>query len=413
MELKYLNILDKERYYQFNKLVFGEEGLKEELDKLVYENPFCRIEEECFYLEESGEMLSSILLTKRFQRIGKEIVRVGEFDLVGTHPKHRKIGLCNRLMEHAFKRMKDDGIYLCRLIGIPHFYERFEFEYAVPAYFYSYVNIGMESIKESKGVYSVECIEEFTDDILQQMINLYHEETEENFGSDYRSVKYMRYMIEVKGSSTDSIWYGIFEDKKLVGYAWIKEEKKQLTVKEVMVKNEEAAGSLCRKIYKDYNKTSIDNIGVRSPLNNRFAEYLYKRGASFKCTNQVFSGTWGEKFKILDLKKALNGIKDILQERLKNSKLEGVDGRYSIITQNDRATINIEGATLSICDEMGEKIEISIRNFTAAYTGYRGIDYYKDKTRYESKEAEELFNVLFPQGHPYIWTLDINDSLNE
>ncbi|MDZ7542825.1 hypothetical protein GNF83_16885 [Clostridium perfringens] len=82
MEIKFLKQEDKERYIKFNKLIFKGGRIEEEIDKLLFRNPFTKIEEDCFYIEESNEIISSLVVTKKVQKIGNNIVKVGEFDLV-------------------------------------------------------------------------------------------------------------------------------------------------------------------------------------------------------------------------------------------------------------------------------------------------------------------------------------------
>lgn len=42
--------------------------------------------------------------------MGKNKIKVGEFDIVGTHPDYRGKGYCSKLMEYSFKKMKEEGI---------------------------------------------------------------------------------------------------------------------------------------------------------------------------------------------------------------------------------------------------------------------------------------------------------------
>ncbi|WBW96721.1 GNAT family N-acetyltransferase [Oceanirhabdus sp. W0125-5] len=413
MKIKSLKQTDKERYLIFNKLVHGNQRLEEELDKLLYKNPFSKIEEDCFYIEECNQIISSVVVTKKNQRIGKNKIKVGEFDIVGTHQDYRGKGYCSKLMEYSFKKMKEEGIFLCRLIGIPNFYQQYGFEYAVPAYFYNYVNIDKELIKNCKSEYSVENVSEFSNKLLEKIIEIFDKETAYNFGSEVRSVEYLKYMIEEKALDRDSYWYVVSSGEDLMGYAWIKKEDSQLIIKEVAMRNETAAESLCLKIYEITNDKNYNKVGVRCPLNNSFAKYIYKKGGTFRCNNEIFHGTWGEMYKILDLKNALMGISGLLQERLKESKFNRISANYTIVTEKEIATLEIKEGVIKITDTIGIKVKIPMSVLTSIYTGYKSIEYYKDKIQYLNDEVEEVFKVLFPQGYPYIWTLDINDSLNE
>jgi len=413
MRVKYLKHEDKGRYLSFNKLVFDNEHLENELDKLMYRNPFSKVEEDCFYIEENEQIVSSLILTKKNHKVGNTIFQVGEYDIVGTHPDFRGKGYCRELMEYSFEAMKKDNIFLCRLIGIPNFYQQFGFEYSVPAYFYNYVNFNKEKLKNCKSEYSTKIIDVFSDDILLKMINIFTHASSENFGSELRSVEYLRYMIEEKTIEKGSIWYGIYDEDDLCGYAWLKTDKNMIVIKEVAVLNDTASESFCSELYNVIMGSNMTEIGIRSPLNNTFARYAYKKGATFSCNSELFEGTWGEMYKILDLKKALVGILDLLNERLKQSIYRDLNGCYSIVTENDKATLSIKDGIIKVTDDSGIEISIHSNIFTPIYTGYRSIEYYINEIDYPNNDVRQVFKTLFKKGYPYIWTLDINDSLNE
>ena len=413
MQIEMLKHEDKERYLSFNKLVFDNERLEDELEKLMYRNPFSKLEEDCFYIEEDGQIVSSLILTKKNAKVGRTKFKVGEYDIVGTDPNYRGKGYCRELMEYSFEVMKKNDIFLCRLIGIPDFYQQFGFEYAVPAYFYNYVNIKKDKIKNCKRVYSVEKISEFSDEILTKMIEIFQNETSDNFGSESRSVDYFRYMIEEKTFEKGSIWYGVYNKDDLMGYAWIKTNENMIVIKEVVILDDIGSESLCSKIFEMISDKEMTDIGIRIPLNNSFAKFVYSKGATFSCNNELFEGTWGEMYKILDLKKALIGILDILNDRLNKSKYNDFEGCLSIVCGCDKATLTIENGKIRITEEDGIEIAISMGNFTSVYTGYKPMEYYDNDISYPSNQIKLLFGTLFPKGHPYIWTLDINDSLNE
>lgn len=413
MQIKKMKYEDKERYLSFNKLVFDNEKLEEELEKLMYRNPFSKLDEDCFYIEEDEQIVSSLILTKKNSKVGKTKFKVGEYDIVGTHPDYRGKGYCRELMEYSFEEMKKNGVFLCRLIGIPDFYQQFGFEYSVPSYFYNYININKDKIKNCKRGYSVKKIIKFSDEILTKMINIFQHETSDNFGSESRSIEYFRYMIEEKTYEKGSAWYGIYKKDELMGYTWIKINKNIIIIKEVVVIDDIASESLCSELYEVIMDKDMNEIGIRSPLNNSFARFVYKKGATFSCNNELFEGTWGEMYKILDLKMALIGILDLLNERLKNSIYHNLNARYSIVNRDDKATLSIENGKIKITEESGIEISIPMSIFIPVYTGYKSIEYFNNEIDYSDDETKQVFNTLFPKGYPYIWTLDINDSLNE
>ncbi|RUS14575.1 GNAT domain-containing protein [Endogone sp. FLAS-F59071] len=53
-------------------------------------------------------------------------------ELVSSDPLYRKQGIIRNLFQIAHKRCDEEGIFVQRIMGIPHFYRRFGYEYATP-----------------------------------------------------------------------------------------------------------------------------------------------------------------------------------------------------------------------------------------------------------------------------------------
>jgi len=64
-------------------------------------------------------------------QVGDARLRVAEMGLVGTRPAHRGKGLMRMLMERFAKRLSGEGFDLAAIQGIPGFYHRFGYHYAV------------------------------------------------------------------------------------------------------------------------------------------------------------------------------------------------------------------------------------------------------------------------------------------
>lgn len=410
-QIKSFNKEDKERILQFNKLVHGEEDLTV-VNTLMFKNPFQGLNK-FVYIEDEGKIASMAGLLKHKQRFGNKEVEVGEIGLVGTHPEYRKKGLCSEIMNYWFDYMKEKRIPLCYLYGIANFYQQFGFEYAVPAHFSEYVTIEKELLKDIKGSYSIEEVKIEDDNLINEINEVYHKCTVENFCTESRALEYFKYRIKSTSVSNHK-WYVIKDENKIKGYGWFENCDEKLTIKEANIIDNDSAKTLCEFLYNLVKeKENITNIGVKSPLNNPFAKFLYKKGGKFSCVNEIFPGTWAGMYKIIDVQAALEILKESFQERLKESKFYNFKGDYKIVTEKEKVVICIDNSKVTISkeDRNCEAVKIPINILTSVYTGYKGIEYYEEEIGFSDERAKEIFKVLFPIGNPYIWDLEMSDEM--
>jgi len=416
-QIKFFSKEDKERIIEFNKIVH-DEGVVSTVNNIMFNNPFHSLQN-FVYLEEDGKILSMVGLLIHKQRFGENEVEVGEIALVGTHPDYRKKGLCSRLMNYWEDYMKDRRIPLSCLIGIPKFYQQFGYEYAVPAHFYPYVTIDKELLKNINGCMLIEEVkvdEELLpeqEEIIDQIKAIYDKGSKDNFCSDLRSIEYFKYRIKATSFGPHH-WYIVKNNEKVIGYFWVTQDDNGFMIREGNILEEEAGKSFCGFIYEHTkDKEKIINIRVKSPLNNSFSRYLYKRGGRFNCINEIYPGSWAGMYKIVDLKAAMEMLKDSFEERLKESRFYNYKGQYRIVTDIGEVVLLIDNSKIQICEEAENAINVNIplNILTSIFTGYRDINYYKDELSFHSEEGLQLFKVLFPLGNPYFWDLEMSDEL--
>ena len=81
---------------------------------------------------QSHEILSALcLITWHFDFDGVTL-KAGEVGIVGTHPDHRSQGLSSRLMARHRELLQSHAYDLSHIQGIPYFYRRYGYEYAIP-----------------------------------------------------------------------------------------------------------------------------------------------------------------------------------------------------------------------------------------------------------------------------------------
>ncbi|MBN1964567.1 MAG: GNAT family N-acetyltransferase, partial [Anaerolineae bacterium] len=94
---------------------------------------------DCFVIdaEDGGLAAHTMLIPRQFQ-IGVSTIPASEIGVVGTLETHRGRGYARALLTRALERMSARGDALGMILGIPNFYERWGYEYAVGLYLTSY-----------------------------------------------------------------------------------------------------------------------------------------------------------------------------------------------------------------------------------------------------------------------------------
>lgn len=425
-QIKFFNKEDKNKIIEFNKLVHGK-GIDILINNMMFKNPYVSLKDFA-YIDDNGKIAAMVGLLHHKQRFGNTEADAGEIAIVGTHPDYRNRGLCTRLINYWTDYMRKNKIPLSFLFGIADFYQQFGYEYAVPVHWYSYVNINKELLKDINGYYRVEKLEISEKmaaeqyEIIAEIKAIYDYGSRNNFCSKIRSARYFEYRVKSTCFGVHS-WYIVKKSKEVKGYFWVTEDEESFIIREANILDEEAGKSFCKFIYeKTKDKERINDIGMRAPLNNSFSRLLYKYGGSFKCNNEIFMGSWAGMYKIVDLKLAMEILKENFEERLKQSRFYNFTGNYRVMTETAEVIISINKGSIDVIGQTeyseGNKIsgkskdiKIPANILTSVYTGYRNIAYYKNKLKFEDINDFQLFNTLFPIEYPYIWDLEMSDEL--
>ncbi len=80
----------------------------------------------------SGRIVSALCLIPWTMRLEGVELRAGEMGIVGTEPEYRRRGLIRTLVGRFDRLLADQGFDLSHIQGIPGFYGRFGYQYAVP-----------------------------------------------------------------------------------------------------------------------------------------------------------------------------------------------------------------------------------------------------------------------------------------
>lgn len=125
---------DAPRLHAFFDGVFGDEAQVGLFAENLFRYHPC-VEGRSWYLaedRESGEIASACALIPWCWRMEGVPLKVAEMAIVGTGEKHRNRGLMRRLRTELMETVRDEGFDLVVIEGIPGFYDRLGFRYALP-----------------------------------------------------------------------------------------------------------------------------------------------------------------------------------------------------------------------------------------------------------------------------------------
>ena len=100
--------------------------------RLVIKHPDEGMESCRVVVTPDGTVASTATLLRETVRVGSVALPAGQVELVATNPSFERRGLVRSLMEDAHRRSAERGDAFQVMIGIPHFYRRFGYEYAMP-----------------------------------------------------------------------------------------------------------------------------------------------------------------------------------------------------------------------------------------------------------------------------------------
>ncbi len=303
-----------ERLLSFNVTVHQEESLKKYISRLYLQHPK-RDEIYWIYIEkkDSNKIVSSITLMPLEWNFNGIPIPICEMGLVGTLPEYRNrglMGIMNKLYENI---MRQEGYLLSVIRGIPYYYRRFGYEFAL--------NLDERILLNKSQVPSrkLEMIsfQKAAKQDLAFIKSIYNKEQERffvtnRFNSDNFMYKFMNddfddnflstFLIKIKGKPISYFSIGMSYDN--VAFS--------LIVPEV---NEESMIKILQCV-KTLNEEK-DQIVFHVNSDTKFAQYICSIGGKRDLG-------YGWQIRIPNIKEFLHAISPVLEQRIERSSYKGL-----------------------------------------------------------------------------------------
>jgi len=325
-----INVL--QRLLSFNLTVHQEESLKKYISRLFLEHPK-RDEIYWIYIEEndSNKIVSSITLMPLEWNFNKISIPICEMGLVGTLPKYRNrglMGIMNKLYEDI---MRQEGYLLSAIRGIPYYYRRFGYEFALNLDERVLLNNNQVPSRKLEKI----CFQKATKQDLTYIRSIYDKEQERffitnRFNSDTFMYKFMNddfddnflstFLIKIKGNPNSFFSIGMSYDN--VAFS--------LIVPEV---NEESMIKILQFV-KILNEEK-DQIIFHVNSDTKFAQYICSIGGKKDLG-------YGWQIRIPNIKEFLHAISSVLEQRIERSSYKGLSKDIIISDYRDIFTLRFK-----------------------------------------------------------------------
>ena len=380
---------------------------------------------DCFVIEgEHGEIAAHAMLIPRAIQIGVSTLPASEIGVVGTLETYRGCGYASALIEHALARMTERGDALGLIFGIPNFYERWGFEYAVGLYLTSYeseiaveqaLSAGKWDMHHSHhrrtaahlGMRGREVeVRRFYSSDLTGVMALYQAESVRGhylIARDQPTWDWQLQFLADIGRYDPDDFLVAEVDGELRAYVrvvsrgqinWFREnEAARFSIIESGGTDADATEALLGAVAQLAHDYGADRIGVFVHPESQMMRHVLAHGG----LRRDFTGAGF--LRLHDLSALADLLKPALEDRRLNSRFAGRGFQLILSTGDSTAAVQLgEGA-----EEV--RLEIPAVDLIRLVTGWFGIDDLPGD--YYSEPHKDVLRVLFPKREPRIGLADI------
>lgn len=359
-------------------------------------------------------------------RVGATTLPAGEIGLVGTLPDHRTHGHSRALMEGWLDTMREERIPLSFLIGIPGFYERWDYHYAAPDHVHAFLSISHDTLANSAEP-TGDVRDADPDRDVAAIVALLDQEQRGTPASPVLDEHLVRYFIE--RADVHGVSWRVVEDAtgRLAAVVRMKRwgegigPQEQGAVTLVAARDDRARAAIAA-ILLDHLRQGNGNqpeLSLCIAPHGPFARWLYQRGARRKSDRSIYPGGYAAMYRINDLHAVLEALRagwdeDLLVDRFADTAITIRVGR----DETQVATIRVAGDRIELHRGSGGVMVDAPPAVTVPWvTGWRSAADWIDGTSFPPlpgppvgpaepahlpSEVLGLLRELFPVRHPYI-----------
>ncbi len=381
---------------------------------------------DCFVIEgDNGEIAAHTMLVPRQMQFGHSVFQASEIGVVGTLETYRGRGYATALMERALERMTERGDALSVLFGIPNFYERWGYEYAVGLYLTSFessietelaLKAGkwdpshghLRRISNQLGIRNRDItVRPFDLNDLPDVMALYAEASALGHSSIARDEQtwawQLNYMADIGRADSSSFLVAEADDGSLLAYLrlvesapvnWFRDDSCRFSVIEFAGNDPDATEALLAQAASFARDYAAERIGLYVHPDSRLMTHALARGAALR------SFTGAGFLRLNDLSLTLEGLADTLKDRLDRSPYAGQAIRLQLSSERESGEVMLGSGKAEAVP-----LEAPAADLIRLFSGWFGISNL-DSGSHLTKQAP-LLQILFPRSDSKVAIADL------
>ncbi len=403
------SIEDVEKLVLFTKLIHGEENDARLIKTLILEHPYSKPNYFLFIEnEKDNTIVSSLCLIPWIWRYKEVEIRTGEMGFVGTLKEYRNKGLIRLLNKRFVELLIRDEFLMSHIQGIAFFYKQFGYEYAIPLE--GGFRIDPHYVEETLVGNSQKIKFRKATKMDIPILEIIYEKSALKFDiTSIREEQIWNFLLgpAMSCDSTMEIWNILDENDNITGYFRITQVGfgEGLILTEVSNLTYVIAQAVLKKLKdlcKEYNKPFI-RLNIHQ--NTTLTKVALNLGA-------INLGHYAWQIKIIDLKKFIEKMSNILEKRIKSSAFKNLTEKIVINLYRVAIELNfIDGKIKNIDLVQFSRndgfLRIPPNLFIPLVLGYysrEDLVHHHHDFLY-NKKNEHLIDVMFPKVDSFIYTI--------
>ena len=372
---------------------------------------------------EDGRIVALTSVARWEHRIGKTTLPAAEIGLVGTLPEYRNRGYSRALMDNWLGTLHDERIPLAFLIGIPNFYERWQFHYAAPDHANHFMDVSwkvLEACAAPRGNVRAADVERDVP-AIRQLIDQDQRSTPLSPTMDSAMIRYFAERRDVHGVE----WQVIEDDAHRIQAVarfkkWSGGTGPQANGAATLIAATPGFEPHAARLLLDHlDGGSTDTLPLAIAPHGRFATWLHLRGANRRCDRSTYPGGYAAMVRVNDLVTVLKALRTTWDDSDLCTRFAGQS--ITLRTGPERAqvaTVDIRRSGIDIHPDAGNtEIDAPPAVTIPWITGWRSAADWLDATPFPPmpgpavdmenpgrlpEATRSLLRALFPVRHPYI-----------
>lgn len=342
-----------------------------------------------------GELLGALRLTTDTVRIGEARLKMGGLGWVATAPRHRRKGVCRRIIEDSIRYMRANGYHISMLFGIPNFYHRFGYVSTLADYS---VLVDTFEALTFENPFKASLATPAEVGVIQRIHNA------NDANSACSLVRTVAHMHNKWGRWGE--WILLKDDQgKPVAYLVEQENGDCLDIVEAGVGEMRVCAAVVRHAGVVAESKGVTRIRFCVPPPSPIARFL----SHFRSIHETrIDRDAGGMMAFINVGETLESMIPEWESLLSRSAARELRTEFTLVVNGAVFRIRANRGAVDVSTSPGaSKIGLKSGDLMHLVTGYRYPNDVLDERRcLVAGDARILFSTLFPKRHPFVWRFD-------